>query len=287
MPPALCDLLDCYQNERLVNRYCTDQAGISNRQFSLGGEFFDCQCLGGNPAPCPICTGVSSPVSFANNGLGAFALATFSWFPPVCPSGINPCAAPPFSSFTNTYNLASKETSASGGNTKTYKDLRLQEWQTNVGTPDHACHMQISLRFVVSHIQPFTGSTSCSGNDGFVSSVRYGRIWNGIDNAATFLAKPLYLVGVRWSYSLCPFNNAPVSPGMSDWNCVTLTSYTPTDCGVGECPFCTPPNPTFAVTDYNVGRVFTNCHTSCASGMNPVIDSFQPWTNIPTTISLT
>jgi hypothetical protein len=165
--------------------------------------------------------------------------------------------------------------------------LQLGEWQTNVGLPNHACHLQLALNFAVRHNEPFTGSTLCYGTDGFTSSVSYARNWNGIDNAAAFLAKPLYLVGVRWAYSLCPFNNAPVSGGLATWNCVTLSSYTPTDCGVGFCPVCTPPSPIFAVTDYNVGRVFTNCHTNCSSAMSPVIDSFQPWTSIPTTISLT
>jgi len=269
-----CSTLTCWQNEKRSVRLCNDVLGSSNRQFTLPAENARCDCLG-TPNDCNICVGQTVPMPFANYGLNAYAPATFGCAAVACPSCI------PLGALNqNTWNLGSKETGTAG--TTTYKLVRLRSWDTVAGGQT-VCHLALDARFCVRHSEPFTG-TGCTGTDGFTTNLSYWRYWNGTDNAAAFLGKALYLRGVSWNYSLCPFNN---QTGTSPWRCVTVDSFTPTDCGVGACPPCTDRVITYAVTDYETGRQFVKCHTDCVSSMNPIIDAYQPWTTIPATLALT
>jgi len=150
--------------------------------------------------------------------------------------------------------------------------------------------MQLRLSLCLSSSQPWTGSCFAFGaTDGFFQNVSFTSIWNGTDNAAAFLARPLNLQGIRWSYGLCPADFDPVPGGgiLSQWNCVTYGNLTATVCDSVDCGPCTP-----ATLDRDVDLttpIFEGYSASCAASMpSGTIDgSYQPWQGVPLQIFIT
>lgn len=284
-PPPACNFpIDCCQNEYVTRRFCANsQDGLTtNRSVHVGHSKSECDCIGPVPACDPICQGFTS-CSFANLGLNS-PLATGN-----CGYGtaIN-CAAGAFP--INTLFLGSKmvTTTVGGVTTITRKNLDLRAWQTVVNGLT-VCHMQLRLYFCLTSSKLWSGSCFAPGaTDGFFQNVSFTSIWNGTDNAAAFLAKPLNLQRVQWFYGLCPadFETYPPNPSLNQWNCVTYGNLTPTDC-TNDCTDCTPAT---LVRSVNFTAPVDQANSaSCAVAMaNSTIDSdFQPWQSVPLQIFIT
>lgn len=276
---ANCHSWECYLDEKLQGRTCANElAGVTTaRLFHADHALSGCECSGG-VGPCnAICQGFGG-CSFGNAGMGAYAPPTFFSFSAcaytlACTNGF---------ALLNTYDLASNETVTTVGSvtTRTYKRLRLHEWQRVVSGVTE-CHLFLALQFYVNCSEPWVNCFP-GGNDGFFQNASWVRRWNGTSNAATFLASPLRLYCTTWYYDLCSPNHAPGNP----WECVYYSNFVDTDCGKGDCPECTP-----ATLNYTT-QVFTptftqsaaNCDTALATGL---IDStYQPWRSPSTTISI-
>jgi hypothetical protein len=282
-PPACNYPIDCFLNEYETQRFCANsQDGLStNRSVHAGHSKTECNCIGPPPSCNPICQGFTA-CSFSNNGFNTA-------FAPSCSYGLAlNCAAG--GTALSTFVLAGNTVTTTVGavTTETRKRLDLRTWQTVVGGLT-VCHMQLRLSFCLTSSQPWTGSCFAPGTvDGFSQNVSFTSIWNGTDNAATFLAKPLNLQGVRWNYGLCPADFDPLPGGgpLNQWNCVTYGNLTATNCGTG-CTNCTPAT---LVRDVTLTTpIFEGYSASCAASLpSGTIDgNFQPWQSVPLQIFIT
>ncbi|CAB4184696.1 hypothetical protein UFOVP1575_12 [uncultured Caudovirales phage] len=235
-----------------------------NRRYIPNGGYTS-YCLNCQSQPAIDCGGCEGfpATSFTSSGFNSRSAVSIA-ASVSCESGL-----------ATNYVIATKvETIVTGDKTVVmYKSLSVGVSASSIPNLYPSCVM-MTLRFRV------TGAITGTCSDSVGQTVVYHSVWNGTDTAAQFMAKPMTLNGLVWSYDICPYNHGTDPYALYTCGGYDLASFKDTKCLAG----CTSSG--YSIDWVEQSYIAVNTDYECPPNtLYPIIDTeWQPWQDVPTTI---